>query len=392
MTRIFRLIAFALTLVLTLSGSANAMAQIDSYGALLDALSQASNDDILIITGVIAPKENDPPLRSAVNLVIRGTENSPAELVGVRIDSMNVGFSNVTFSNGLQIQGNSNVQLMSGTRASGASGHSAITMKGRGSLQIDRNSVIIGGESVGSQGGDGIVLDAGNGSIQIIIDGRVTGGQGRTGGSALTLSGLSEQSSVRIAGMISGGAGSHTGGNAINLYDFSQTASMTLSGTISGGAGGRTGGNAIQIVNVTDGAKVELAGSARGGDGASYGGDTVVAMNVTGSLVLTGQFRGGDISPSGARPGAAVLLLDEQTTANTRLADAQIEDGQVMEPIAPAPEPEATPEADSEAEPEVEPEVESAPEPEEIPEDEALDVPTDEEKGEASPGEADSAA
>lgn len=346
MARIFRASIFALTLILAFTGTGSALAQIDSYSALLEAVSQASDDDILIISGTIEAQASDPPLRSDASLIIRGVENNPAELIGLRIDSMNVGFSNVQFSNGLDIQGDSHVRLMSGTRAQGASGLSAITMTGSGTLQIDRDSVVVGGANAGSQGGDGIVLSAHSGGLQVVIEGDVSGGEGRTGGNALTLSGLNDHSSADISGTLCGGEGSHTGGNAINLYDFSDAASVSLSGLITGGSGGRTGGNAIQIVNVSDNAAVELSGRARGGDGASFGGDTVIAMNVTGSLVLTGQFRGGDVSSTGERPGAAVLLLDAQTTENTTLAGAQLEDGQVLPPSAtPEPSPEPTPDS-----------------------------------------------
>ena len=356
MTRSLRAFVVALALILALTCAGSALAQIDSYSALLEAVSQAHDGDVLIISGVICPHESDQPLRSDASIVIRGAEDSPARLVGVRIDSMTVGFSNVEFSQGLEIQGNSRVQLMSGTRADGASGLSAITMTGSGTLQIDRDSVVTGGANAGNQGGDGVTLLAENGPLQVVIEGEVAGGEGRTGGNALTLSGLKDDSIVTIGGTLLGGEGSRTGGNAINLYDFSDTASVSLSGIINGGDGGRTGGNAIQIDNVSDGATIELSGSARGGNGASFGGDTVIAMNVTGSLVLSGQFRGGDVSASGERPGSAVLLLDTQTTEHTTLSNAQLEDGQILPPpTTPEPSPEPTQAPMQEPEPSPEP-------------------------------------
>lgn len=371
MTRILRAVLFcALAVSLALSGASAALANIDSYSALLDAVSQASDDDILIITGVISAGESDPPLSSSANLIIRGAESASAELIGVRIDSMNVGFSNIAFPQGLEIQGNSNVQLMSGTLAQGNSGSSAITMTGSGTLQIDRGSAIIGGANAGGQGGDGILLYARDGGIALIVEGSVSGGSGRNGGSALTLSGLSSQSSVSVGGVISGGEGTRIGGNAINLYDSTDSTSVRLSGTLTGGTGGRTGGSAVQIVNVSGAASVELSGSARGGDGAYYGGDTIVAMNVSGSLVLSGQLRGGDVSSNGERPGAAVRLLDIQTTENTNLNNALIEDGQVLPtqaPPVPAPVLTAAPTAMPTAEPAVEPTEAPASEPTETP-------------------------
>lgn len=407
MTRILRaFLVLTLALMLALSGSCTALANIDSYSALLNAVSQASDDDILIISGVIAADESDPPLSSNASLIIRGVENSPAELVGVRIDSMNVGFSNIVFSSGLEILGNSNVQLMSGTLAQGRAGRSGIAMTGSGTLQIDRGSAIAGGDNEGGQGGDGILLTAVDGEIALIVDGSVVGGLGRTGGSALTVSGLGSRSSVSVGGVISGGKGTRIGGNALNLYDSADATSVQLSGTITGGTGGRTGGSAVQIVNATDHVSVELSGSARGGDGAYYGGDTLVAMNVSGSLVLSGQLRGGDVSSNGERPGAAVRLLDMTTTENTNLNLARLEDGQVLSTPA-TPIPAATPvvaptakalsgesaeetEPDDEAVLETTASPEAADEPESTQEPEATHEPASEE-GDATPCEAEPA-
>ena len=204
MTRSLRAFVVALALILALTCAGSALAQIDSYSALLEAVSQAHDGDVLIISGVICPHESDQPLRSDASIVIRGAEDSPARLVGVRIDSMTVGFSNVEFSQGLEIQGNSRVQLMSGTRADGASGLSAITMTGSGTLQIDRDSVVTGGANAGNQGGDGVTLLAENGPLQVVIEGEVAGGEGRTGGNALTLSGLKDDSIVTIGGTLLG--------------------------------------------------------------------------------------------------------------------------------------------------------------------------------------------
>lgn len=125
---------------------------------------------------------------------------------------------------------------------------------------------------------------------------------------------------------------------------------------------------------------VELSGRARGGDGASYGGDTVIAMNVTGSLVLSGQFRGGDVSAAGERPGAAVLLLDAQTAEHTSMNNAQLEDGQILPPLSTAtPEPTVEPT----------PEPTQTPEPTDVPTPAPTEAPADESDAQdATPGEA----
>ena len=151
MSRILCALTLALILSLPLPGQGRALAQIDSYSALLEAVSQAADDDILIISGVIAPTRADPPLRADASLIIRGAEDTPAELIGLQIDSMKVGFSNVRFSQGLDIQGDSQVQLMSGTRVEGASGASAISMHGSGVLHIDKGASVLGGSSDSGQ-------------------------------------------------------------------------------------------------------------------------------------------------------------------------------------------------------------------------------------------------
>ena len=55
MTRSLRAFVVALALILALTCAGSALAQIDSYSALLEAVSQAHDGDVLIISGVISP-------------------------------------------------------------------------------------------------------------------------------------------------------------------------------------------------------------------------------------------------------------------------------------------------------------------------------------------------
>lgn len=341
MKRKLRFILYGL-LILVLAFPYNAFAAVDSYEALLDALANSTDGEVIIVSGVITGEQSAQPLSSNVSVTIRAQEGMQAELLGITIDSLDAAFSNVYFANGLKIGGDSQVQLMNGTKVTAKSGEVAIAFVGTGSLTIGKGVSVKGGDAPNKTAGDGVYIEQrGSGDVHAVLDGEISGGTGKKGGNALTLSGLKGNSSVNVNGTVSGGKGDSMGGNAANLYDLTDEARVNVSGQLLGGSG-HAGGNAAQIINVASASNVSITGTAQGGDGDAYGGDTLIAMNVSGTLTLSGTLRGGNVLESGDRPGVALLLMDSSTSNHTHKADAQIEDGQIVSAQIATPAPTVT--------------------------------------------------
>lgn len=346
MKRTMRILCLMLALCCV---SSAALAQIDSYSALYDAIQNAQEDTLLYISGRISPGAGDLPLQGNVRITLKGAQGESAQLVALHIDSLDITFADVRLVQGLTVSGNSNVTLSKGTRVKGAPARSGVVMSGRGLLSIDSGATVTGGSHASGIAGDGVVISGGD--ISVVVEGTLRGGEGKTGGSALTISSLRGTSSVNVSGNLAGGYGESVGGSGVNIYDLESSSTVHLGGHISGGNSARAGGYATQIINIASGASIAVSGDVFGGDGLSYGGDTIMAMNVGGTLTLSGTLAGGSVPHTGIRPGSALLLLDSMTTGNTRLVAANLVDGQILpgedtpaETALPEPSPQPAPE------------------------------------------------
>lgn len=378
--------AFALILLLFFTPMMQAFAAqlgpAASYDELLSLAASASEGDTLLIRGEL--DAGSQPLSADVYVHLVGEEG--AAISGLALSNASLSISGLTLTDGLNVRGQSHVQLMRGVCI-----EDGLAFTGSGALLLDPGTSVTGGE-----GAPGVTISHTGGDLYTSLDGAIRGGSGATGGPAVVVDPLGASGALMITGTLTGGEGEAFGGNALNLHNLSGNAYITVDGRLTGGAG-EVGGSGLQLITADGSVTASLGGQITGGRGNGYGGDAMLLMNVGGSasVALSGALTGGDSSGTGSSPGQSLTLLGQTTAMRTSVGgDCILQDGrQVLyslavtplpaitssveeaETIVPTPTPppaatiEPTPTAESTptAEPTPEPTAEATAEPTEIP-------------------------
>ena len=307
-----------------------------SYEALSSLLLDASDGDIILVSGEIEASDSTPLSTQSV-VHIRSDES--AVIHALRLHNASVNFSSVSFSDSLVVSGDSHIQLGRRVSIFGSPQKPALSFSGSGTLIIENGCSIEGGLN-----SPGVFINHQSGEFYGSIEGRIRGGEGTNGGAGLLISPLQNNGAVMITGVIEGGAGDGTGGHALNLYNLSGNAYVTIDGNLRGGSGA-IGGNGIQIVSVSDTVTIGVEGQAKGGSGTSHGGNALILMNAqdASSFRISGLFSGGDAVAEHASPGTSLRLVGDTVAARARIENCILEDGRSFK-ATPVPSPAPTPE------------------------------------------------
>ncbi len=303
-----------------------------SYEELLSLAASAGEGDTLLIRGEL-DASGGQPLSADVYVHLVGEEG--AAISGLALSNASLSISGITLTDGLNVRGQSHVQLMRGVRV-----QDGLAFSGSGTLLLDPGTSV-----TGSGGAPGVSIRHTGGDLYASLDGVIRGGNGSTGGPAAVVDPLGSSGALMITGTLTGGEGEAFGGNALNLHNLSGNAYITIEGRLTGGAG-EVGGRGLQLITADGSVTAGLGGQITGGRGNGYGGDAMMLMNVGGSasVALSGALTGGDSSGTDSSPGQSLTLLGQTTAMRTSVgSNCILQDGrQVLYSLAVTPLPAIT--------------------------------------------------
>ena len=308
-----------------------------SYDELSALLRNASDGDTILVAGRIDASSTTPLTSQSIVYI---QSEGEAAISSLCLHDASIVFSNVTFTDGISITGNSHIQLGKHVSVSGAFQKPSLSFSGSGTLIIENGCSI-----KGDHGSAGVLINHHGGEFYGSIEGRIWGGDGSTGGTGLAVTSLQNDAAMMITGTIEGGLGEGMGGHALTLYGLSGNAHITIDGHLQGGSGS-IGGDAIQIVSISDIVNVGISGQAKGGSGESHGGNALILMNAqdASSFHISGHFSGGNAIADGSVPGTSLRLVGNAVAARTRIENCILEDGKPFRHTgSPSPSPSASP-------------------------------------------------
>ena len=333
------LILFSLLLCIAPPALCATLGPASDYQALTTLLFDAQNGDTVLISGDIRASDTSP---LSTHSVVHIQSDVDAVISNLHLHDASIIFSDISFSDGLVVSGNSHIQLGKHVSISGSQGNPGLDFSGSGTLIIENGCSIQGGS-----GSPSVSISHQGGEFYGSVEGSLRGGDGFSGGSGLVICPLQNNGAVMITGTIEGGDGDGTGGHALNLYNLSGNAYVTIDGHLHGGSG-IIGGDGIQIISVSDTVNVGINGQAKGGSGKGHGGNALILMNAQGasSFHISGHFSGGDAIAENALPGTSLRLVGNAVVTRARIENCMLEDGK---PFHSTPKPTAQPTPDAPA-------------------------------------------
>ena len=313
-------------LILCSASIAEVYGPVHSYEELLALVEAAEPGDVFMVSGHIDARGKPPMTTTGGDPIIilsDGSENT--EISGLNLSNANVTFSDLRMTHGLNVSGESTVELRSNVTVDGSEGGSAVSFDGSGALLVSPGCRITGGD-----GATGVTISNPHGMFYAGLEGEISGGV--QGGTGVLISPLSREGILMLGGKVRGGDSSEVGGSAATLHDVEGY--VTVDGHLTGGSGS-VGGIGMQLVSLHGQASIGVFGTLSGGDGVSFGGDglQVIDAHDASEVVLQGtSLQGGNATNSIGRGGQSLNMVGDGGLMHTSLLDCNLADGRVAPP------------------------------------------------------------